>query len=67
MKRSRTIEPTRGRSATRDLFAELNEGMEALADARQGKLSLRTHSMEVEPPLTVTPEELIRKNLTSRD
>jgi len=27
---------------TRDLFAELSEGMEALADARQGKRTLRT-------------------------
>jgi len=32
--------------ATRDLFAELSEGMEALADARHGKRTLRTHAVE---------------------
>jgi len=53
------------RSAKRDLFSELNEGMNALADARQGKRTLRTHSMEFKPGPTVTPQELIRvrKNL----
>ena len=39
--------------------------MEALADARQGKRTLRTHAMEFKPAPTVTPQELIRirKNL----
>lgn len=32
------------RGAKRDLFAELSEGVEALADARQGKRTLRTHA-----------------------
>src|SRR5258708_27768540 len=51
--------------ATRDLFAELSEGMEALADARQGKRTLRTHAVEYKPAPSVTPKELIRirKNL----
>ena len=37
------------RGATRDLFAELNEGLEALADARHGKRTLRTHAVEYKP------------------
>jgi putative transcriptional regulator len=56
----RSSKPTQKRSAKRDLFAELSEGMDALADARQGKRTLRTHSMEFRPAPTVTPRELIR-------
>lgn len=41
----------------RDLFAELSEGMEALADARRGKRILRTHSVESGP--TRTSRELV--------
>lgn len=65
MKRSQSIKPTRKRSAKRDLFAELSEGMDALADARRGKRTLRTHFLEFRPAPTVTPKELIRvrKNL----
>jgi len=48
----RLIKATRKRSAKRDLFAELCEGMDALADARQGKRTLRTHSMESKPAPT---------------
>jgi putative transcriptional regulator len=61
----RSVKPTRKRSAKRDLFAELSEGMDALADARHGKRTLRTHSMEFKPAPTLTPKELIRvrKNL----
>ena len=33
-------------SPKRDLFAELSEGMAALAEARQGKRTLRTHAIE---------------------
>ena len=56
----RSVKPTRKRRAKRDLFAELKEGMDALADARQGKRTLRTHSMEFKPPPTITPRELVR-------
>jgi len=65
MKRSRSTKPTRKRRANRDLFSELSEGMDALADARQGKRTLRTHAVEFKPAPTVTPKELIRirKNL----
>ncbi len=48
------------RVGSRDLFAELSEGMEALADARQGKRTLRTHAVEYKPAPKVTPQELIR-------
>ncbi len=37
------------RAAKRDLFAELSEGMEALAEARHGKRTLRTHAVKYEP------------------
>ena len=61
----RSAKPTRKRSAKRELFAELTEGMKALADERHGKRTLRTHSIEFKPAPTVTPRELIRlrKNL----
>ena len=61
----RSVKPTPKQSAKRDLFAELVEGMEALGDVRQGKRTLRTHSMEYKPAPTVTPKEVIRvrKNL----
>jgi putative transcriptional regulator len=42
------------------LFAELSEGMRALADARQGKRTLRTHAVEFRDPPEVTPQELVR-------
>lgn len=48
------------RGAKRDLFADLSEGMEALADVRHGKRTLRTHAVEYKPAPTVTPRELIR-------
>ncbi len=47
-------------AARRDFFAELNEGMAALAEARQGKRTLRTHTVEYKPAPKVTPKELIR-------
>jgi len=61
----RSVKATRKRGAKRDLFAEMKEGMEALADARHGKRTLRTHPVEFKPAPTVTPKELIRvrKNL----
>ena len=61
----RSVRPTRKtppgkRSPKRDLFAELREGIDALADERQGKRTLRTHSVEFKPAPTITPQELIR-------
>ena len=50
----------RGRAHRRDLFAEVSEGMTALAEARQGKRTLRTHAAEFKAAPEVTPRELIR-------
>ncbi len=43
----------------RNLFEELTEGFEALAEERAGKRTLRTHAVESRPAPEVTPEELI--------
>jgi putative transcriptional regulator len=43
----------------RDVFAELREGFEALAGAREGKRTLRTHVVEARPVPDVTPAELV--------
>ena len=61
----RSVKPTPKRNVKRDLFAELIEGMDALADERRGKRTLRTHAIEFKPAPTMTPRELIRirKNL----
>lgn len=48
------------RVVKRDLFAELNEGLDALSADRQGKRTLRTHTVEYKPAPKVTPKELIR-------
>ena len=62
MKSSTKAKSTRTRS--RDLFAELSEGMTALAEARQGKRTLRTHAVEYKPAPRVTPKDLIRVRQT---
>lgn len=61
----RSVKATRKRGVKRDLFAELTEGMDALADARHGKRTLRTHAVEFKPAPSLTPKELVRvrKNL----
>ena len=56
----RSVKAKTKRVSKRDLFAELSEGMEALAEARHGKLTLRTHAVEYKPAPTITPQELIR-------
>lgn len=48
------------RAPKRDLFVELSEGMGALAQAREGKRTLRTHAVEFKPAPGVTPKELVR-------
>ncbi len=62
----RSIKAKAKRGVKRDLFAELSEGMQALADARQGKRTLRTHAVEYKPAPEVTPQELIRVRKTLR-
>jgi putative transcriptional regulator len=44
----------------RNLFAELSEGMTALAKARQGKRTLRTHEVEFKPAPEISAGELVR-------
>lgn len=44
----------------RDVFTELMEGFDALADERQGKVTLRTHKAQLEALREVTADELIR-------
>lgn len=46
--------------AKRDLFSELREGFAALGEARQGKRTLRTHSVEFKPVPDISPKELIQ-------
>lgn len=55
-----TVKAKPAGSAKRDLFAELSEGMAALAEARRGKRTLRTHALEYKPAPKVTPKDLIR-------
>jgi putative transcriptional regulator len=54
------VKATPKRAARRDLFDELSEGISALAQARQGKQTLRSHAIEYKPAPEVTPKELIR-------
>jgi putative transcriptional regulator len=44
----------------RDLFNELIEGFDALAEQRVGKRTLRTHAMKVKPVPTITARELAK-------
>ncbi len=43
----------------RNLFDELNEGFTALKSERKGKITLKQHTVEKKPALTITPEELL--------
>ncbi len=43
----------------RNLFAELTEGFDALADARAGKQTLRTHEVQTRPAVEITAAELL--------
>ena len=44
----------------RNLFAELEEGFDALADERAGKLTLRKQSVEYQPPVEMTAADVVR-------
>ena len=44
----------------RDLFAELEEGFEALADERAGKVTLRKSTVEYRRPLEITAADVVR-------
>lgn len=43
----------------RNLFAEIAEGFDALAEARAGKRTLRTHEVEMIPAPEISAEELL--------
>ncbi len=43
----------------RNLFAEISEGFDALAGARAGKQTLRTHDVAMTPAPVVTADELL--------
>jgi len=49
----------------RNLFAELTEGFEALANQRKGKVTLRTTQLEIKPAVEVSANDLraIREKL----
>jgi len=40
----------------RDIFSELMDGLEALADERQGKITLRTHKVQLPKLMPITAE-----------
>lgn len=42
----------------RDIFAELMEGFDALEEAREGKVTLRTSEVEYKPAPEMTPEDV---------
>ena len=44
----------------RNLFNELVEGFDALAEQRVGKRTLRTHAMKMKPVPTITARELAK-------
>lgn len=44
----------------RKLFEELSEGLDALAAHRQGKRTLRTHTVKMKPTITVTGADVAR-------
>ena len=48
-----------GKTMKRNLFEELNEGFDALAEQRQGKRTLRTHAVETRPVHDMQAEELV--------
>ena len=55
-----TVKAAPKRAVRRDLFAELSEGVAALAEARHGKRTLRTHALKYKPAPKITPRELVR-------
>lgn len=44
----------------RNLFAELEEGFDALADDRAGKVTLRKQTVDYQPPVEMTAAEVVR-------
>ncbi|MGQ5525168.1 helix-turn-helix domain-containing protein [Chitinimonas sp. PSY-7] len=50
---------------SRNIFEEISEGFEALAQERAGKVTLRTHAVPIKPAPELSAEELValRKKL----
>ena len=48
------------KTAGRNLFSELAEGFTALHEEREGKRTLRNHSIEFRAPPNLTPEQLVQ-------
>lgn len=44
---------------TRNLFAEIDAGLDALGEQCAGKRTLRTHTIEHQPVPDISPEELV--------
>jgi putative transcriptional regulator len=44
------------KNTKRNLFEELMEGVDAMKRRREGKITLRTHRVEKQPKLAVTPD-----------
>jgi hypothetical protein len=55
----RIEKPIRDRTMERDIFSELMDGTEALADERQGRVTLRTHKINLPKRVPVTAEEVV--------
>jgi len=47
------------RKPARDIFGEIMEGVGALAQEREGKMTLRTHAVEYREPPAISPRELV--------
>lgn len=48
------------KATKRNLFSDLTEGFEALADERKGKVTLRRHTVEYRPAPKISAAQLIR-------
>lgn len=44
----------------RNLFAELKEGFDALAEERAGKVTLRKQTVDYQPPVEMSAAEVVR-------
>jgi len=55
-----TAKKARGVAHKRDLFVELRDGFEALAEERDGKRTLRTHAVEMREAPSISPKQLVR-------
>ena len=56
----------RAAKPVRSVFAEVKEGLEALASARKGKVTLRTHTVVFKDAPSLSPEDVIHIRKTLR-